>query len=619
MNNLSAPESLWTLSPTEERDSAHAPENALCSPEIGVVVLGADLVINFVSTAGPSPLHLRETDIGRRLSDTDALTIDSTLLADLEVMMRTQVPVGRALRAPGGRSYARQVLPYRTTHDAVAGAIVAFVDTTRRDSAIKELNATRLKAEHSKIALLRRLAEVNHDLRQPLQTLSLIGGLLAQSAKDRFSQRLIEQLDQTLHAMSGMLYSLHYGGRVGVTTIHPEISTFSMNDVLTRLRQEFAYHAQVTGLELRVVPCSLSISTDFMLFEQTIRSLLEQAVERGKCYTVLVGCRRRHGLLRMEIWCDRRGAARTTPGKQVVRSPQDAIPAHRTNLAKRLAELLNIRLRSPSDQGPTHVIEVSLPQAGAQLPGKQTSAPGKLRDATGHKSSSTNGAAASHTEPATANPEAATIFVVDDDEEACTALRAILEDSHRVVETYSSAEAFLDAYRPAPNCCLVVDAHLTGMQGVDLIRRLNDMGWCPATVMISGRGDIATVVQAMKAGALDFVEKPIVRHELMKIVDRALADSKELRRDWQEHQQVASRLAMLTERQRQVMALMLEGLSSKTIGSRLFMSRRTVESHRANIMVKMSAKSLPELARMVSKHDSAAARDLLQSTGNSRD
>ena len=118
--------------------------------------------------------------------------------------------------------------------------------------------------------------------------------------------------------------------------------------------------------------------------------------------------------------------------------------------------------------------------------------------------------------------------------------------------------------------------------------------------MISGRGDVDVVVEAMRSGAVDFVEKPIHRDKLLAVIERAVVQSRQFGRDREERQRVLALIARLTPRQKQVMQLMLDGKSNKTIAAHLFMSRRTVESHRATLMTKMAAKSMPELARMAS-------------------
>ena len=122
----------------------------------------------------------------------------------------------------------------------------------------------------------------------------------------------------------------------------------------------------------------------------------------------------------------------------------------------------------------------------------------------------------------------ATIIIVDDDELVREAIRAVLEDDGRVVETYSSCEAFLEAFDPDKSACLLIDAYLPGMSGLELLERLHNDGHSLPAIMITGNADVPMAVKAMKAGALDFIEKPIGREELIASIERALELSREL-------------------------------------------------------------------------------------------
>ena len=192
----------------------------------------------------------------------------------------------------------------------------------------------------------------------------------------------------------------------------------------------------------------------------------------------------------------------------------------------------------------------------------------------------------------------AKIFVVDDDDQIRAAIRAVLEDDGCIVETYSSCEAFLEAFCPGPSACLLIDAYLPGMSGLELLRKLHDDGHRVPSIMITGNSDVPMAVEAMKAGALDFIEKPIGRNELLASIGRALAlaqDSSKLQ-EWRES--AATHLVGLTPRQREVMERVLAGHPSKNIAADLGISQRTVENHRASIMKRTGSKSLPALARL---------------------
>jgi len=203
-----------------------------------------------------------------------------------------------------------------------------------------------------------------------------------------------------------------------------------------------------------------------------------------------------------------------------------------------------------------------------------------------------------HPVEATIASDRGKVFIVDDDDHIRQAIRTVLEDDGRVVETYASCEAFLEAYRPDAGACLLIDAYLPGMSGLELLRRLHNDGHRLPSIMITGNSDVPMAVEAMKAGALDFIEKPIGGEELIASIERALElsqDSNKLQ-EWRES--AATHLAGLTPRQREVMDRVLAGEPSKNIAADLGISQRTVENHRASIMKRTGSRSLPALARL---------------------
>ncbi len=200
--------------------------------------------------------------------------------------------------------------------------------------------------------------------------------------------------------------------------------------------------------------------------------------------------------------------------------------------------------------------------------------------------------------PDASDKGAPVIFVVDDDSHVREGIRSVLEEDGRNVADYASCEAFLEAYRPGREACLLIDAYLPGMNGIELLQQLHDAGHRLPSIMITGNSDVSTAVQAMKAGASDFIEKPIGRDELIASVERALEQSKDTAKQSAWHEDAAKRIASLTARQSQIMEMVLAGHPSKNIAADLGISQRTVENHRASIMQKTGTKSLPALARL---------------------
>jgi two-component system CheB/CheR fusion protein len=197
-----------------------------------------------------------------------------------------------------------------------------------------------------------------------------------------------------------------------------------------------------------------------------------------------------------------------------------------------------------------------------------------------------------------ANTPGPTVFVIDDDASIRQAVGEMLQEHGYVVQTYASSEAFLATGQRDCAGCLVVDARLPEMDGLALIGRLKGAGMRLPAIMITGHGDVPMAVAAMRAGAVDFLEKPVRPADLLVSIDRALARGSSPNRSPSE-QAAGERLAGLTVRQQQVMDQVIAGHANKEIAARLGISQRTVENHRAAVMTRTKASSLPDLIRLV--------------------
>jgi len=221
-------------------------------------------------------------------------------------------------------------------------------------------------------------------------------------------------------------------------------------------------------------------------------------------------------------------------------------------------------------------------------------------------------AKASTRQPAPAGgPRLPTVFVVDDDRAVREAMRDLLQQDGRMVELYASSEAFLEAYHPGREGCLLVDARMPGMGGLQLLQRLKSERTRLPAIMITGQGDVPMAVEAMQAGAVDFIEKPIGRGELFASIERALESTEDSAKLSALRETAATRLAGLTARQRQIMELVLAGHPSKNIAADLGISQRTVENHRAAVMKKTGSHSLSALIRLVLAADPGTAAQSL--------
>jgi two-component system CheB/CheR fusion protein len=716
-----------------QRTTASDLQNILYSTDVATIFLDLDLNIRFFTPATKSLFSVIPSDIGRPLADLHSLAADSDLLIDARTVLQTLSPIEREVQTRDGLWYLRRILPYRAQDDGVEGVVITFSDITERRRAADALESAKREAQQANIAKSRFLAAASHDLRQPLQALSLMRGVLARKIRDDKKEEaltLVTRLDETAAAMSGMLNTLLDINQLEAGTVHPQFVGFPINDLLERLRDEFTYHAMAQKLLLRVVGCGLSVYSDPRLLEQMLRNLLSNALKYTKRGKVLLGCRRRGGMLSVEIWDTGVGIAEQDL-KAIFDEYHQLDNAARErslglglglSIVQRLATLLGhpVRVRSRPGKGSVFSIDVMLPPYGAAQRGdhphvasdqitdgaRQTGSilvieddrelrelfEVVLKEEGHHPATAPDGVTAlallargviqpdliladynlpngmdglqaamkvrenlhrqipviiltgdistdtlrriagqdcvqlnkpvkttevmqaiqrllpmSQPAPHQRVPprsegvqlaESPVIFVVDDDSHVREGIRSLIEATGQTVEDFATCEDFLDAYRPNREGCLLVDAYLPGMTGLQLLQRLHDGGYRLPAIMITGNSDVPMAVQAMKAGASDFIEKPIGRDELLACVERALEQSRDTAKLSAWRKDASERVDTLTPRQRQIMDMVLAGDPSKNIAVDLHLSQRTVESHRASIMEKMGAKSLPALARL---------------------
>ena len=191
-----------------------------------------------------------------------------------------------------------------------------------------------------------------------------------------------------------------------------------------------------------------------------------------------------------------------------------------------------------------------------------------------------------------------TVFVVDDDAAVRKGLTFLLRAAGYTVEAFPSALSFLEDYDPRRGGCLLLDVQMPRMTGVELQQQLNVRGWRIPVIFITGHGTVSLAIAAIKAGAFDFVEKPLREESLLECIERSLNWNDTAREERLERAQLQTRAALLTEREREVLDLVAAGEPNKIIARHLGISFRTVELHRAHIIEKLQARSLSDLIRM---------------------
>lgn len=195
-----------------------------------------------------------------------------------------------------------------------------------------------------------------------------------------------------------------------------------------------------------------------------------------------------------------------------------------------------------------------------------------------------------------------TAYVVDDDEAIRTLWRWLMESNGIAVRTFATAVEFIECYDPGTPGCLVLDLRLPGMSGLELQDYLKHKGVEIPIVFVSGHGDIATAVNAIKGGAVDFIQKPFGYREVVAIIRKAFARDAEIREARTRQALIASRLAALTERERDVLQRVIVGKQNKVIAGELDISVKTVEFHRSKLMEKMGVDSVAELVQLTLQH-----------------
>ncbi len=203
-----------------------------------------------------------------------------------------------------------------------------------------------------------------------------------------------------------------------------------------------------------------------------------------------------------------------------------------------------------------------------------------------------------NTAPLTEKTSEATVFIVDDDPAIRDSLTLMIGQENLTVHSYASAEDFLEAAEP--NClgCIIIDIRMQGMDGMQLQEALSQRNTLLPIIFLTGHGNIPMSVRAIKAGALDFLTKPVTREKLMAALHAAVLESERMLSENASQQDAVSRIAGLTDRERDVLKLAIQGYANKEIARHLGISHRTVEIHKSKIMHKTGAVNLLDLARI---------------------
>ena len=716
-----------------QRSTSNDLQNILYSTNVATIFLDLNLKIRYFTPATRALFHVIPGDIGRPLADLASLAVDATLPEEARAVLASHAPIERELKADNGTWFLRRILPYRVGDGAVEGVVITFTDISDRKETEKALaviaealDIAKHQAEAANIAKSRFLAAASHDLRQPLQSLTLIQGLLARSVESDKARQLVVRLDQTLDSITSMMNTLLDINQIEAGTVEASVTCFPVQDLFEGMKNAFHLVAQAQKLDLRVVTSSRVIRSDPRLLEQMIRNLVSNALKYTRHGKILLGCRSHANGLSIEVWDTGIGIAENQLKAIFNEYHQIGNEARERNrgmglglaIVQRLGDLLGHRIgvRSRSGRGSVFAIEIAFdpadvapvvapavslahsaqpvarvgtvlvveddPEVSELLTmhltgeghhvatakdGKEALAlltqtglkpdivladynlpngmsgmalAGDLRALlgaslpiiilTGDISSDTlrliaRGDATQLNKPVSTSDLSATIqrklarimpeqtetspfpsmpaqgsliYIVDDDAGIRQSLVAMLVDAGMEAIAFESCEAFLAGGSSNAGTCLMLDAYLPGMSGMELLKHLREKGNSIPTIMVTGHSDVAMAVEAMKSGAADFIEKPVSAVSLLTSIARAIEMGQETSEKRGSREKAAAKIALLTTRQHDIMNLVLAGHPNKNIAADLGISQRTVENHRAAIMQKTGSKSLPALARL---------------------
>ena len=492
-----------------QRNTSNDLQNILESSGIATIFLDEELKIRFFTPAAMSLFRVISTDIGRPLADFTSVANGSDLIRDSAIVLNEQKIIEREVSTQSGVWYNRLILPYRTHDGLVEGVVITFTNITEKKRAAEALDAAKQAAEKANVAKSRFLAAASHDLRQPLQTIRLLQGLLAQKSDAPETQTLLKRLDATVGIMSGMLNTLLDINQLEAGVIHADVESFPLSELFEHLDTDFGYHMRAQGLDWRIVPSACVVRSDPRLLEQILRNLLSNAVKFTTHGKVLLGSRRGGKMMRIEVWDTGPGIPEENRLEIFEEFHQINNPARERSkglglglaIVQRLANLLGHPIDVKSRPGHGSMFSICVPidsSAYVALSAIPEKHPIELAQVN------------------------ASILVIEDDPTILELLEMLLRDAgHRPIGAADGVVALASIERPD---LIVADFNLpNGPNGVEVIAKLREKFHreIPAIVMT---GDISTqTLRAIASIRSTHLDKPVEAVEVLRVVTNLLA------------------------------------------------------------------------------------------------
>jgi two-component system CheB/CheR fusion protein len=506
-----------------QRTTADDLQNVLYSTDVATLFLDTDLRIRFFTPSMRAMFNLIPGDIGRPIADLNPLVAETNVTADSNAVIAGLPFHETEQHMPNGTWISHRILPYRTRDGDVAGVVITYTDITGRKQISEALERAMHNAEIANRAKSRFLAAASHDLRQPLQTLSLLQGALARTVISPQSKALVVRLDEALSGVSSMLNTLLDINEIETGSVIAEMVEFPVNDLLLRLRDQFSFHAEAQKLEFRVVPNSTIIRSDPRLLEQILRNYLSNALKYTSTGRVLLGCRRAGDRLNIEVWDTGAGIAK--PEHQAIFQEYHQLNnAGRErsrglglglSIVQQLADFLGHKIAVHSVPGKGSMFSVSIAMGDAKA------APASIRAEVPPA-----GAPSPPNPPGGSGKRAGRILVVEDDLSVRDLLaQLLLADGHTIIaESHGpAAMEMLRKQRFLPDLILT-DYNLPhGMDGVAVVTALrSELRAAVPAIVLTGDISRETLRNITRHNCVH-LNKPIKLEELASVIERLLA------------------------------------------------------------------------------------------------
>ena len=552
--------------------------NILCNDMRALILLDCEFRIRRFFPSTMPIFNLLPGDIGRHVSDFRALVDDSELLNDAQNVVASGVPSEAEVSASNGQRFIRRLTASRHRDNSPSGVVITYFEVTNIREMEREVEESRSEVERLKWNYRELLESTSHDSRNNLQNLRIIGDQLREVVLAADLQRLVSRFDAFISAMTVHIDELRPLDRSSAGMVAPLAKDSGFEDCAISEDARATDGPHEDGFGCRGL---ILVVED----EPDLRGLLGDILRDAGFYVLAAA--------NAEAALELADHTAIAPDVMLIdyNLPGDI---DGLTLSKALCARLQCEIPLVVLTGDVSDVATMALEAEGCVRLIKPVGTGELIQYLANAVMSDKAAPEAHLRKRSGK----TICVVDNDHHARALLQAMLEGEGYHVAVFEDAESFLAAGLDSASLCLLLDLKLPGIGGIELLTRMHADGTLTPAVVLTAVQDPQEAVGALKAGAMDFLLKPVPSTVLLESIDRVVDQAVSGEKSAQTSRQAQCLIGQLTDRQRDVMSLILAGNPNKIIAAKLGVSQRTVENHRAAIMHRTGARSLPELARL---------------------